>query len=119
MNTDKKSEVGDIRITTITEKLLEHECAECGEPADYQLTFLLPNARTNPHSKAYGKDDCSWASDHVEYACAEHQTKVRNDTISDRAVDWCAAFPKSAFPHLFAYWCRVSSVVTSPTEVQP
>ena len=93
--------LGEIRTTT--EICKEQECEVCGEPAKYQHTFLLQNARSNPCSSAYRKDDCSWCSDEDKYACEEHKEEVRRDTPGGMSP--CATFPRNErFEHLFLYW---------------
>lgn len=110
----RKLNVGDIKTTV--EQLVEHECLVCEKPAEYQLTFLLPNARTNPDSAAYGKDDASWCSDHSEYACEDHKQVVRSNTESTRKMEWCSTFPRVGYPHLFTQWKHVSVQVASPGD---
>lgn len=58
-------------------KTLEHKracCDECGEPAHYKHSYLLPNARTNPASSGYRRDDISWCEDKEAYTCKECKT---------------------------------------------
>ena len=45
------------KTETMTRKKMRYTCDNCGEPAHFKHTFLLPNARTNPASKGYGKDE--------------------------------------------------------------
>lgn len=80
-------------------------CEECGEPAYHRLTFLLVGARSNPASSAYGRDDCTWCSDHEMFSCREHETKIRRDTERERTYTWCSSFPATdGFKHMFLYW---------------
>jgi hypothetical protein len=75
------------------------ECDECGDPAHFRHTYLLPNARTNPASAGYRRDDISWCSDHETFTCK---------TCKRPAIDGyetCSTFPASAqFAHLFLKW---------------
>ena len=84
------------------QKEVEAYCEECGETATWQLTFLLDNARRNPASAAYGRDDCAWCSDIIIFSCAECESKLRQNPPENHG--WCAMFPKEKFPHLFLSW---------------
>lgn len=42
-----------------TQVRVYRECDHCSEPAKYRHTYLLEGTRSNPASKAYGRDDCS------------------------------------------------------------
>lgn len=89
---------GTKRITTAV--YTRHECFECGEPATKRITYLLPNARSNLRSAAYGKDDISWCSDDNEFTCDEHEKKSDGGTM-----EYCATFTYSErFEHMFHYW---------------
>lgn len=78
------------------------ECGNCGEPATKRHTFLLPNARRNPSSSAYGRDDCSWCSDHEEFAC-DGCPRPRGGQY-----EWCSTFSitpdNMRFAHMFLRW---------------
>ena len=91
---------------TITQICKRRTCEECGEPATAQLTFLLPNARINPASSAYGGDDISWCSDGKVFVCREHE-ELRHSIGKRLGMEWCALFPYNRFPHLFLYWEEV------------
>ena len=93
--------IGQTRTIKQIHKRLE--CEFCEEPATYKLTFLLPNARGNPASKAYGRDDCSWCSDKNVFVCNEHE-KDRFKIAREIGMGWCAAFPYERFKHMFEYW---------------
>jgi hypothetical protein len=81
------------------------ECVGCGEPATRRHTYLLPNARGNPASSAYGKDDCSWCSDHEVFTCADCHGG-RAPTVE--GYGWCSTFTlqpgSSRFAHMFLTW---------------
>lgn len=84
----------------IIQKRLRQECEICGELAHYKLTFLLLNARTNPASKAYRHDDCSWCEDAHRFVCREHERERKME-----GYGWCSSFPATArFEHMFLYW---------------
>ncbi len=84
------------------------ECEFCEEPATYELTFLLPNARGNPASKAYRHDDCSWCSDRNVFVCNEHE-KDKWKIASELEMKWCSSFSYERFKHIFEYWEEVKS----------
>ena len=100
MDTTLEKLPGEGEIKTTTKIQLRRECEECGEPAHYKHTFLLPGARGNRASSAYGKDDCSWCEDASLFVCEEHKNFRKID-----GYEWCSTFPASArFAHMFLYW---------------
>jgi len=81
------------------------ECEECGELATVKHTFLYSNARTNPASKAYRHDDCSWCADDVIYLCEEcNKNKSRYNYEKEKEMEWCSTFNYVRMPHLFLFW---------------
>ena len=80
-----------------------HCCDVCGEVADFRLSFLTPNARCNPASSGYQKDDVSWCSDAEIFVCGAHQ---HNYTLPP-GLEWCGTFPLISFPHMGLYWHEV------------
>lgn len=92
---------GDKKIVERTR--VREECEQCGEPATKKHTYLLEgDARRNPASSAYGRDDCSWCSDYEAFTC--------NDCGQPR-VDgyrWCSTFKvtpdNTRFAHMFLRW---------------
>ena len=91
---------GEGETETKTRTKVRHECEECGEPAHYKQTFLLPNARINQASSAYGRDDCSWCEDAHKFVCREHR-----DAHSMEGYRPCSIFPANEqFAHMFLYW---------------
>jgi len=92
---------GEGETKTVTSVRVRRECDECGEPAHYKHTFLLSNARRNPASTAYGRDDCTWCEDDCLYVCREHKDLKRpRDGYS-----WCSTFAAvDRLKHLFLYW---------------
>lgn len=97
------------------------ECAECGEPAVYHITFLLDNARRNPDSNGYGKDDISWCSDEETWACEEHKTEL--ERTHQHGLNWCATFGLDRFKHMGEYWVKdnadVGAALRFKAEVEP
>ncbi len=78
---------GEGEISTVTYRRERECCDNCGEPAHFKHNFLLPNARRNPASSAYGGDDITWCSDYSLFTCRECK-KPNPDGYS-----WCATFP--------------------------
>lgn len=102
MNDTLETLPGEGEVRTITKTRMRRECCECGEPAHYKHTFLLVGARSNPASKAYRKDDCSWCEDKCCFSCQEHESQTRRNMDG---YEWCSTFPASAqFAHMFLYW---------------
>lgn len=80
------------------------ECENCGEPAVKRTTYLLLGDRRNPRSSAFGKDDCSWCSDHEVFLC-EACPKPEHEIPG---YSWCGEFTLSErFAHMFLYWHEV------------
>jgi len=89
---------------TIKQVCKRRKCEYCDKLATVQLTFLLPNCRSNPASSAYGKDDCSWCSDAEVFVCDKHE-KDKYGIAEDNGKEWCAEYPYGErFKHLFLYW---------------
>ncbi len=81
---------------------VRRECEECEEYAVWRFTYLLPNARSNPASKAYGRDDCSWCSDTEEFYCAVHGDEARRRGHTPDGYRQCSYFPcEERFAHMF------------------
>ena len=88
---------GEVREQTLTRAT----CEECGEPATRKVTFLLDNARRNPASSAYGKDDCRWCSDAEAFACETHRHTLK----PPQGHSLCSIFPCTArLAHMFLVW---------------
>ena len=93
---------GEDEIKTIIKKHIRQECDICGEVAHYKHTYLLPNARRNPASRAYGRDDCSWSEDACRFVCKEHKDDM---TPPREDLSWCSTFPANkGFAHMFLEW---------------
>jgi len=100
------SKEGDVRI--VTQKFCRHECETCGEPATKEHTYLMPNARNNPASSGYGKDDISWCSDFKLFSCDDCSEKNREENVPD-GYRWVATFSFERFEHLFFFWNDIST----------
>jgi len=95
---------GEVKRYVVTETKMRQKCGECGEPAHYKHTFLLPNARRNPDSSAYRRDDCSRCEDERCFVCRECYLKSQPYTPKMDEYIWCSTFPASErFAHLFLY----------------
>ena len=97
-------EKGDIKIRKFICK--QRECNICGEPATHCLTFLFDNARRNPASKGYGRDDISWCSDEEKYACEEHKDQIRRNP--PEGMNWCSDFNERHL-HRVLYWNEIEN----------
>ncbi len=100
--------LGEIR--TIKEVCRERMCEECENTATKKITFLYPNARRNPASSAYGRDDCSWCQDEEKFVCLAHE-KNKYQYERDLDMGWCSTFDKERFEHMFLYWDKISETV--------
>lgn len=112
----KLEDVGATR--TRTEVLIREACEECGEDATRRITFLLEDARRNPASSGYRRDDCSWCSDSASFACDEHERKVKQ--APPDGMSWCATFQcNDTFAHMFMRWVqRDTALALRPKEKQ-
>jgi len=92
---------GEGEVKTIVKTRLRRECDICGEPAHYKHTFLVHNARNQPASSAYRRDDCTWCQDAESFVCAEHEKERR----APDGMSWCSTFRATEqLAHLFLYW---------------
>jgi hypothetical protein len=86
----------------ILKEQIPSECS-CGNEATRKHTYLLEgNFRTNPRSSAYGKDDCTWCSDHEEFSCDACYAK--NNACAPRVNGYgeASTFSKGErFRHMF------------------
>jgi hypothetical protein len=84
---------------TKTMVMVRKACEECGDPAHYRHTYLLPEHRVNPASSAYRRDDCTWCSDHEVFTC---KTCKRPEV---EGYSWCSTFPATEkLAHMFLRW---------------
>ncbi|HDY88492.1 MAG TPA: hypothetical protein ENH82_10345 [bacterium] len=97
------NKVGDTKTETFIRKW--HECQFCELPARYRIGFTLPNARSNPASSGYGKDDISWCSDDQMYACEEHKKQIEH--CHDTMI-WCSTIQLKGYKHMGFYWDKVA-----------
>lgn len=86
---------GEGEVTVWRETKVRVRCEVCDEPATTKHTFLLNDARINPASSAYGRDDCTFCSDYDFYTCDRCRPDMPNGHES------CARFPADQFPHMF------------------
>lgn len=91
---------GEIKIVLKT-KCRRH-CDNCGEPATKRITFLLENARRNPGSSAYGRDDCSYCADAEAFTCDECERTVQRN--APPGMDWCGTFFGPRATHYLLFW---------------
>ena len=103
-------ELGDQRITK--EVWVEQVCCECGESATEKQTFLFEGARSNPNSKAYGKDDCSWCEDDSIFTCAKHGNfgQTAQQYAKNNGLLTCSVFKRERFEHMFLYWKKPEAI---------
>ena len=97
--------VGDIR--TRRELCQWRECENCGRPAKYRITFLLEHFRSNPSSKAYRRDDCSWSSDLDVFSCENCK-----HTLSQAPHGYDSGYgimPLKNCRHLGFYWKQIEA----------
>jgi len=87
---------------TQTQIRRRHGCQVCGEPATKRVSYLLEDCRSNPASKAYRHDDCSWCSDAEAFSCDEHQREVERD--APLGMSWGSTFGLPRFAHMMLYW---------------
>lgn len=77
-------------------------CDLCGEnPADQKHTYLLPRARVDPDSSAYGRDDISWCSDEESFSCPKCRAKEQTRHPPMRGYEQCSTFFYDRMPHMF------------------
>ncbi len=98
---------GEGEVKTIIKTRVRHKCENCGEPSTNKHTYLddgpTGNARGNPASSAYGRDDCSWCSDHDLYLCDKCEQRNCEVDVPDNH-HWCSTFKIGRMPHMFLYW---------------
>ncbi len=97
---------GDIR--TIKQEYVRHECETCGAPATTRHSYLYPNARRNPASSAYGKDDIGYCSDAEAFVC-DACPCPRHD-----GMEWCSTFSSERFAHMLHFWWTREDEIRTP-----
>ncbi len=107
--------VGDIRV--IRQIAQWRECEGCGKPAKYRLTFLLQDFRSNPASKAFGRDDCSWISDLDIYSCENCKHTLSQSPHGYNSG--CGCFPLIKFKHMGFYWITQPKSENNLGEYEP
>lgn len=92
---------GEGEVKTTTKQRQRIGCEECGEAAHFRHTFVLHNARNNPQSGAYGRDEIIYCADAERFVCREHQ----NPRGEPEGMHWCATFAATAqTAHMFLRW---------------
>ena len=104
---DKLDKEGDIKVVVKTNTRVK--CEFCRKPADEKHTYLLPNARSNPKSSGYKKDDLSWCSDKKVFTC--DNCRVENFRGSHPVLNGyeiCSTFGVGErFAHMFLEWSEM------------
>ena len=98
---------GEGEVKYVKRTRCRRECDVCGEPANFRLSFLLKNSRSNPASSGYRGDDISWCSDAERFVCSEHK---ENLTAPDHH-EWAGTFNLERIPHMGLHWVE--------TEITP
>ncbi len=92
---------GEGEVRYVRKVRCRHECAVCGEPADFRHSYLLAgDCRRNPASSAYGRDDCTFCSDGESFVCATH----KSDRQAPNGMEWAGTYTLAKFPHMGMYW---------------
>jgi hypothetical protein len=100
MDTARQGSLEDRKF--LIKRRYPRECVVCGEPATRRIAYLLRNARSNPASAGFGKDDISWCSDAEQFTCDEHE---KNRPPTPDGMEWCSTFDNGKrFAHMFFEW---------------
>lgn len=114
MNTAVEALPGEGDTKAVIKTRVRRECDNCGEPATKRLSFCYVNGRRNPASSMYGRNDCTYCSDHDAYACNECEREVGRVCRPD-GMDWSATFTANRnFSHMFLRWTERDA---TPSEV--
>ena len=116
---------GEGKTEIIKRTKVRRGCQLCENPADYRVTFLLPNSRSNPASKGYRGDDISRCSDDELFSCEEHKLDVWNYYKKHRnwgslpEYEFCACFPLKKFPHMGLIWKeeKIETLINDKTNI--
>ena len=97
---------GEGETKTVVRTRVRIECENCGEPADQRHSYLLADARNNPASSGYGKDDLTWCSDVERHTCKSCRDSLWNGRAPQiDGYGWCTTFGVSdRFAHMFLRW---------------
>jgi hypothetical protein len=108
--------LGNVEVVIRTKVAVE--CFNCGEPADERHSYLLPNARSNPQSSAFGGDDVSWCSDAELFTCKScRDAEWRGREPEKEGYRWCSTFQIGRrFAHMFLCWTERKATL-SPSVV--
>lgn len=110
---------GDTRLPgegdTYSSTMHRAECVLCGEPATRKYCWLLKGFRSNPQSKAYGRDDCTWCSDAEAFYCEP----CRKDARPPDGYEAASIFPcTTGFAHMFLVMGKSVKIPAVPKEQQ-
>ena len=73
-------------------KAPSRRCSICREPATWRVNLLLPNARTNPSSRAYRRyDSIVYVADKQVWRCADHYREDEVNKDGTVAFEFCSA----------------------------
>ena len=100
--TRKPGGEGETKI--IIKRRVRIECQNCGDPATQRHTYLLENYRRNPKSAAYGKDDCTWCSDHDEFTCDHCNPPVIAGYAGGGSPGGTFQYGMQQLAHMFLQW---------------
>lgn len=95
---------GEEEIRIVKQKYIRMECEYCKSPAHFKYAFLYQNFRSNPASKAYRRDDCTWCSDIDVFVCRKCKPIVPKGCDAGATV-----FPANEkFAHMFLKWVTLN-----------
>lgn len=95
---------GETRIRHEVRRRIYCAVETCARVAVHRHTFLLPNARTNAASRAYGRDDCLRSYDAEQFACALHSRALQTKGGYEHCATVHATAPSA---HLFLRWAAL------------
>lgn len=116
---DLRSLKGEGDVEVIKRTRVRVECGNCGEDADQRHTYLLPDARRNPHSSGYRGDDISRCCDHDCFTCrACRDQHWRGHEPNVEGYEWCSTYTCGPqYAHLFLRW-REQKLPTSSADAK-
>lgn len=99
---------GEGEIQFVRRERVRIECEHCGADADRLHHFQLPNARRNPASAGYGRDDTSRAADRKMHACTACFPDGKRPQIA--GYEWSGMYTDpERYPHLFLRWLETEA----------
>lgn len=100
MNAQLKGE-GDLKF--VVKERIRRECDNCGEPATKRISYCYINGRRNPASSMYGRDDCTFCSDHEAFSCDACEREVTRVCCPD-GMNWGGTFYGESMSHMLLHW---------------